>query len=71
VPSIHKRFLDDLERVLASAMRVTGDAKSAERMVCSEKIASLGGKSAATLVAEGRTSDVVCYLENIESGFVG
>lgn len=57
-------------RIVAAAESISGDrAKAIEWL--KQPLATFGGKTALQLIDEGRTNDVIGYLESIESGFVG
>ncbi|WP_157971404.1 MbcA/ParS/Xre antitoxin family protein [Dyella sp. C9] len=59
-----------MERVILAAKAVSGDrAKAIEWL--NQPLKEFGGKTPLELIAEGRTNDVIGYLESIESGFVG
>jgi uncharacterized protein (DUF2384 family) len=61
---------DGIKRVLASAKIIFGDHDRAVDWL-SHPLATFGGKTPLQLIDEGRTDDVVGYLESIQSGFVG
>lgn len=62
--------LEDIERVTLAAEVVAGDRTKAVWWL-SQSLATFGGKTAFELIAEGRTDDVVGYLQSCESGYVG
>jgi len=64
-------FLRDVVRVMSAASVSQPDAASAAFWVKNTPIPSFRHKTAYQLVAEGRTDDVVSYLESIQSGYVG
>ncbi|PKP94141.1 MAG: DNA-binding protein [Alphaproteobacteria bacterium HGW-Alphaproteobacteria-16] len=63
--------LRDLMRVLSAAAAVQPDAERAFFMVKNEPIAAFRHKTLLQLVQEGRTDDVIDYLESISAGFAG
>lgn len=66
-----QKFLRDAVRVLAAATDVNGSLNSAAFWFRNHPIAEFGYKCAETLVSEGRTDDVLRYLETIQSGSAG
>lgn len=59
-----------MERVISAAEVVSEDrAKAIEWL--SQPLATFAGKTVLELIAEGRTHDVIGYLQSCESGFVG
>lgn len=65
-------IVDDLRvrRVLQAAEAISGDRDKAVAWL-QEPIAAFGGKTALELVAEGRTDDLLGYIQSFESGYVG
>lgn len=63
--------LRDLMRVLSAATQVQSDTARAIFMVKNEPIPAFRHKTLLQLVQEGRTDDVVDYLESISAGFTG
>ncbi|ANB01776.1 hypothetical protein [Ectothiorhodospira sp. BSL-9] len=63
--------LRDLMRVLSAAMAVESDLQRAIFLVKNEPIPAFRHKTLLQLVQEGRTDDVIGYLESISTGFVG
>jgi len=62
--------MQDVDRIVALAESLSGDhAKAIEWL--SQPLAAFAGKTALELVAEGRTDDVIGYLQSCESGYVG
>jgi hypothetical protein len=59
-----------VKRVLRSAEAISGDRDKAVAWL-QEPIAAFGGKTALELVAEGRTDDLLGYIQSFESGYVG
>jgi hypothetical protein len=62
--------MQDVERVILAAEAVSGDHDKAVWWL-SQPLATFAGKTAPELIAEGRTDDVIGYLQSCESGFVG
>lgn len=65
-------IVDDLRvrRVLLAAEAISGDRDRAVTWL-QGPIATFGGKTALELVAEGRTDDLLGYIQYFESGYVG
>lgn len=63
---------DDLRvrRVSLVAAQISGDRDKAVAWL-QEPIAAFGGETASELVAEGRTNDLLDYIQSFESGYVG
>ncbi|MBS0452708.1 MAG: DUF2384 domain-containing protein [Proteobacteria bacterium] len=65
-------FLDESARVLCSACAVSaGDLDRTIAWYQNEPLAPFGGKTAETLVSDGRADDVIRYIESLNAGFVG
>lgn len=62
--------MQDVERVITAAEAVSGDHDKAVWWL-SQPLATFGGKTALQLIAEGRTDDLIGYVESFESGYVG
>lgn len=63
-------IVKDVDRVIAFAESISGDrAKAVEWL--NQPLEEFGGKTPLQLVAEGRTDDVIGYLQSFESGYVG
>jgi Protein of unknown function (DUF2384) len=60
----------DKDRIMSAAEAVSGDHDKAVWWLC-QPLAAFAGKTALELVAEGRTDDVIGYLQSCESGYVG
>ena len=56
--------MQDVERVITAAEAVSGDHDKAVWWL-SQPIATFGGKTALELIVEGRTDDVIGYLESL------
>jgi hypothetical protein len=63
--------LRDLMRVLSAATAVEPDPQRAVFLVKNVPIPAFRHKTLLQLVKEGRTEDVIGYLESISAGFVG
>jgi len=61
----------NLLRVLSAATAVQPDLERAVYFLKNVPIPAFRHKTAYQLVGEGRTEDVVSYLESVESGYVG
>ena len=59
-----------VRRVLLAAEAISGGHDQAFAWL-QEPIAAFGGKAALELVAEGRTDDLLGYIQSFESGYVG
>lgn len=62
--------MQDVDRVIDLAESISGDRTKAIEWL-KQPLATFGGKTPLQLIAEGRTDDVIGYLESIESGYVG
>ena len=61
-----------IQKVLAAATAVAGgDLEAAILWYRNEPLAPFDGRTAESLVAEGRAADVLNLLESIRAGFVG
>ncbi|WP_175472803.1 MbcA/ParS/Xre antitoxin family protein [Luteibacter sp. 329MFSha] len=61
---------DGKSRVVAAVEAISGDRDKAVAWL-QEPIATFGGKTPLELVAEGRTDDLLGYIQSFESGYVG
>lgn len=66
-----QHYLREMVRVLAAASELTGDASRAAFLVRNEPLRAFGYKTADALVQEGRTDDVIAYLESLAGGAAG
>jgi uncharacterized protein (DUF2384 family) len=66
-----QKYLQDMVRVLAAATEVTGDENRAAFLLRNEPLRSFGYKTADTLIQEGRTENVIAYLESLAGGAAG
>ena len=66
-----QEFLREIVRVISAAMAVQPDPERAIFWLKNTPIPSLRHKTAYQLVADGRTDDVIKYLESIQSGYLG
>lgn len=66
-----QKYLQDMLRVLAVATEMTGDEKRAVFLLRNEPLRAFGYKTAVTLVQEGRSDDVIAYLESFAGGAAG
>lgn len=64
-------YLQDLLRVLAAAIELTGDSKRAVFLIRKEPLRPFGYRTADSLIQEGRVSEVVAYLESLGGGAAG
>ena len=58
-------------RVLAVACELTGDERRAVFLIRNEPLRVFDRKTADRLIQEGRTDDVVAYLESLAGGSAG
>ena len=63
--------LRNLARVYAAALQIQPDETRAVFFLSNTPIPTFKFKTALQLVQEGRTDDVIAYLDSIASGFVG
>lgn len=63
--------VDTLAHVISAAYRLTGDLQRAEFLVRHEPLAAFEGKTAESLIREGREGEVIDYLKSLESGTAG
>lgn len=61
----------DAMRVILAATDTLGDADAASSWFRNEALTALRFKTAEQLVSEGRTEDVLAYLESLEAGAAG
>jgi hypothetical protein len=66
-----KRFLREALRVIRAAADLSGDVDRALFWYRNEPLPPFGYKSAKQLVSEGRTEDLVRYIESLEAGAAG
>ncbi|MGH8159266.1 MAG: DNA-binding protein [Rhodanobacter sp.] len=64
-------LLRNLLAVRAAASEAFGDEGTAITWMINEPLAAFRFKTAFALVEDGRTDDVIAYLDTIASGFVG
>ena len=62
-----QRYLRDASRVIAAAIKLVGD-KNAVFWFKNQPIEHFDYKLAETLVSEGRTEDLLCYIEQLAAG---
>lgn len=63
--------LDDALTVIRAAALLGGDLQVATSWYFSERIALFDGLTAEALVQQGRTRDVLRYIQTLEAGFAG
>jgi uncharacterized protein (DUF2384 family) len=66
-----QKFLRDSVRVLAAASQVSGSANAATFWFRNQPIAEFNYQTPDTLVSDGRTDDLLRYLEILEAGPAG
>jgi uncharacterized protein (DUF2384 family) len=63
--------LRNIVRVLTAAEEIFGNTGTATAWLMNEPLAEFHYKTPLKLIAEGRTDDLITYLDSIASGFVG
>jgi len=58
-------------RLLAIATEMTGDKQRADFLLRTEPLKAFDGKTAETLLKEGRVEAVMAYLESLAGGATG
>lgn len=66
-----QEFARNILRVLRAAVGLGNDPTTALRNIKDYPIRSFENKTALDMVAEGRTDDVVAYLQSLSAGYVG
>jgi len=66
-----QEFARNIVRVLQAAVDLGNDPTTALRNIENQRIHSFGSKTALDLVEEGRTHDVVAYLQSLSAGYIG
>lgn len=66
-----QRYLQDMVRVLAVAVEMTGDLERAAFLLRNEPLRAFGYKTADVLIQEGRAEAVIAYLESLAGGAAG
>jgi len=66
-----QKFARNIVRVLQAAVDLGNDPTTALRNIKNYPIRSFGNKTALDMVEEGRTDDVVAYLQSLSAGYVG
>lgn len=66
-----QRFLREALRVLRAATDMSGDIQRAIFWYRNEPLPSFGYKTAEQLVSDGRTEEVLRYIESLEAGAAG
>ncbi len=61
----------DAMRVILAATDIVGEANTASMWFQNEALSAFRFKTAEQLVSEGRTEDVLAYLESLEEGAAG
>jgi hypothetical protein len=64
-------FVDDLARVLQAALALGNEPRTAVEHIQNSPIRPFEGKTALAMIRDGRTDDVVAYLESLSAGYVG
>jgi hypothetical protein len=66
-----QEFARHILRVLQAAVDLGNDPATALRNIKDYPIRSFESKTALDMVEEGRTNDVVAYLQSLSAGYVG
>jgi len=66
-----QRFLREALRVIRAAADLSGDVNRALFWYRNEPLQSFGYKTAEQLVSDGRTEDLLRYIESLEAGAAG
>ena len=66
-----QEFARNILRVLHAAVGLGNDPTTALRNIKDYPIRSFESKTALDMVVEGRTDDVVAYLQSLSAGYVG
>ena len=66
-----QKYLKALLRVLFVATTLTGDQRRAAYLLRNEPLRAFEGKTADTLIEEGRAQAVIDYLQSFEGGAAG
>jgi len=66
-----QRFLRDTLKVLSAVSGVQDDVSEGMYWIRNHPIPAFAHKTAWELIGEGRTNDVIAYLDSISDGFVG
>ena len=66
-----QEFARNILRVLKAAVDLGNDPTTALRNIKDYPIRSFESKTALDMVEEGRTNDVVAYLQSLSAGYVG
>ena len=61
----------DARRVLLAATNLSGEANTASSWFRNEPLTAFRSKTAEQLVREGRTEDVLAYLQSLQAGSLG
>ncbi|MCX4163592.1 MULTISPECIES: hypothetical protein [Paraburkholderia] len=64
-------YLEELRRVLSAAIALSGNTQTAIDWFHNNGLAVFSGKTAQELMAEGRTTDLLRYIESLQAGFTG
>ena len=64
-------LLKNIMRVLSAATETFGDHDIALTWTRNEPVPAFRHKTAIDLIREGRTEDVISYLDSISAGFIG
>lgn len=65
------RYLEELRCVLIAAASVSGDMQAAINWFRNSGLAPFSGKTAQEVMADGRTRDLLRYIDSLHAGFAG
>lgn len=66
-----QHFLREAVRVIRAATDLSGDVEKALYWYRNEPLPVFGYKTAEQLVSDGRTEDLIRYIQSLEAGFAG
>ena len=61
----------DTARVILAATELSGEANIASSWFSNKSLSAFGSQTAQQLVRDGRTDDVLAYLQSLEAGAAG
>lgn len=64
-------YLEELRRILSAATAVSGNMQTTIDWFHNDSLAVFSGKTAQEVMAEGRTTDLLRYIESLQAGFMG
>ena len=64
-------YLEELRRILSAAAAVSGNMQMAIDWFHHDGLEVFSGRTAQEVMAEGRTTDLLRYIESLQAGFMG